>query len=146
MLKTDIDEVMEIERQSFDHPWSRCQLLDKIAEDEAIAVVVEAINIDKVIGYMIYESQNEYIQLSAIAVHPYYRLQGVGSSLLFKLTNDLISLYRRKNLTALVRETNLGAQLFFAANKWKAVKIIKGYNEDNKPEDVYQFVWDPDYL
>jgi ribosomal-protein-alanine N-acetyltransferase len=47
-----------------------------------------------------------------------------------------LSSHRRTRITLEVRETNLPAQLFFRAQGFKGVKVLRGFYEDSG-EDAY---------
>src|SRR5262249_23713338 len=63
------------------------------------------------------------------AVHPSYRRHGVGAQMVAKLISKLSS-HRRTRITLEVRETNLSAQLFFRAQGFKAVRVLRALYED----------------
>jgi ribosomal-protein-alanine N-acetyltransferase len=61
---------------------------------------------------------------------------GVGAQMVAKLISKLSS-HRRTRITLEVRETNLPAQLFFRAQGFKAVRVLRAYYEDSG-EDAFQ--------
>jgi [ribosomal protein S18]-alanine N-acetyltransferase len=69
------------------------------------------------------------------AVHPKYRRRGIGGQMLHKLVSKL-SPDRRNRIMLEVRETNLGAQLFFKAQSFRAVSVLRDFYEDTT-EDAY---------
>jgi ribosomal-protein-alanine N-acetyltransferase len=69
------------------------------------------------------------------AVNSEYRRRGVGTQMIAKLTSKL-SAQRRTRIVLEVRETNLSAQLFFRANNFRAVSVLRNFYEDT-PEDAY---------
>jgi ribosomal-protein-alanine N-acetyltransferase len=86
---------------------------------------------------MIYELTKTRIRVLNFAVAAAYRRQGVGSQMLAKLIGKL-SPQRRTRITLEVRETNLAAQLFFRANQFRAVSVLRNFYDDT-PEDAYLF-------
>ena len=132
MVRGDFREVLEIERQSFDEPWTEsdfvCTLQNKHHIGTAIGMVHETVVVDglmKVDGFMVYVLEPGAIRLINLAVTPGSRRHGVGRELLHCLRGKLSSTPRRKCITAIVCEDNLDAQLWFRACGWDAVKIMR---------------------
>ena len=90
---------------------------------------------DQVAGFMIYELHRSRIHVLNFAVKPIFQRHGVGSQMLAKLIGKL-SPMRRSRIVLEVRETNLGAQLFFRENGFRAISVLHSYYEDT-PEDAY---------
>ncbi len=90
---------------------------------------------EKVVGFMIYELHKAKLHILNFAVHPSCRRGGVGAQMVAKLISKLSS-HRRTRITLEVRETNLAAQLFFRAQGFKAVRVLRGFYEDSG-EDAF---------
>ena len=90
---------------------------------------------EKVVGFMIYELHKSKLHILNFAVHPGCRRVGVGAQMVAKLISKLSS-HRRTRITLAVRETNLGAQLFFRAQGFKAVRVLRSFYEDSG-EDAF---------
>jgi len=89
-------------------------------------------------GYAVFELHNKWLQLINIAVHPEYRYLYVGRTLI----EDLIRrLEGRLRITALVRDSNLGAHLFFQRCGFISVAVLRNHFEDPQ-EDAYEFEFD----
>src|SRR5205823_12333408 len=69
------------------------------------------------------------------AGHPGCRRLGVGAEMVQKLSSKLSS-RRRTRITLEVRETKLGAQLFFSKQSFRAVRVLRNYYEDSG-EDAF---------
>ena len=67
--------------------------------------------------------------------HPSCRRHGVGAQMVAKLISKLSS-HRRTRITLEVRETNLYAQLFFRAQGFRAVRVLRSYYDDSG-EDAF---------
>lgn len=137
MVRRDMPEVLEIESHSFEFPWSEDDFIRCLRQRSSIGYVTEFD--ERVIGYMIYELLKPKLQLLSMAVHKDFRRRGVGGAMLNKLKSKLSPL-RRSRLVTEVRETNLIAQQFFAANEFHAVSIQRNFYEDT-PEDAYVFMY-----
>lgn len=136
-IRRDIFEVLEIEKQGFANPWSEDELLSCLRNRNCIAMVAEIG--EKVVGYMIYELEKTRLNLIKLAVHSGYRRRGVGSDMILKLIGKL-SGHRRPILSVTLRETNLGAQLFFKRLGLKAIRVVKNHFDDSG-EDAYEMCY-----
>src|SRR5262249_52846052 len=90
---------------------------------------------EKVVGFMIYELHKAKLHILNFAVHPTCRRSRVGTQMVAKLISKLSS-HRRTRITLEVRETNLGAQLFFRQQGFRAVRVLRSYYEDSG-EDAF---------
>jgi ribosomal-protein-alanine N-acetyltransferase len=132
MIKGDFRAVLEIERQSFDEPWTENDFVQSLQNKNhrgtAMGMVHETVADDgliKVDGFMVYILEPGAIRLINLAVAPESRRNGVGRALLDRLRGKLAGARRRKCVTAVVRETNLDAHLWFRACGWEAIKVIR---------------------
>ena len=133
MIRRDMPEVLAIERQSFEFPWSEEDFIRCLRQRNCIGMVAE--HEDRVVGFMIYELHKTRIHVLNFAVAQRYQRRGVGSQMVAKLIAKL-SVQRRSRIALEVRETNLAAQLFFRENGFRAVSVLHGYYADT-PEDAY---------
>lgn len=140
MIKRDLPEVLQIERDSFDQPWTDRDFVNSLRSGNTIGIVAEISKPDEVVGFVVYDLHAKHIHLANMAVSPWYRKAGVGRALLAKLKNKL-SRSRRSRIFADVRETNLDAQLFFAACGFKATRVLRGHYETSA-EDAYEFCFE----
>jgi len=133
MIRRDMPEVLAIERESFEFPWSEDDFIRCLRQRNCIGMVAEYD--DRVVGFMIYELTKTRIHVLNFAVATDQRRRGVGSQMGAKLIGKLSS-QRRTRITLEVRETNLAAQLFFRANGFRAVSVLRQFYQDT-PEDAY---------
>lgn len=115
----DLQEILLVERNSFEHPWT-------IQEFNSQEQCFVATNGTAVAGYMAIGSTKHGYQIKSIAVHPQYRRLYVGTSLIEYAKQNMVN---RSRLSSVVRESNLGAQLFLKNNNFRATKILHGYYE-----------------
>lgn len=137
LIRRDMPTVLDIESKSFEFPWSEEEFIRCMRQRNCIGMVAEIG--DQVVGFMIYELHKNRIHLLSFAVHPEYRRQCVGQSMIEKLVMKL-ECQRRNRIMAEVRETNLDAQLFFKSMGFKAESVLRGFYEDT-PEDAYLMVY-----
>jgi ribosomal-protein-alanine N-acetyltransferase len=142
MIRRDMPEVLQAERQSFEHPWTEEDFLQCLRQRNCIGMVAE--QNDRVIGYMIYELHKNRLHVLNFAVAPQARRTGVGTQMVHKLFGKLSS-HRRAKLTLAVRERNLAAQLFFRALDFKATRVMRNYYEDSG-EDAFLMEFRPDEM
>lgn len=133
MIRRDMPEVLQTEQESFEFAWTEEDFLRCLRQRNCIGMVAE--QGEKVVGFMIYELHKAKLHILNFAVHPLCRRGGVGAQMVAKLVSKLSS-HRRTRITLEVRETNLGAQLFFKAQTFKAVRVLRGFYEDTG-EDAY---------
>ena len=133
MIRRDMPEVLEIERQGFEFPWSEDDFVRCLRQRNCIGMVAE--HDERVVGFMIYELHKTRLHVLNFAVAADCRRQGVATQMADKLVGKL-SQQRRVRVTLEVRETNLAAQLFFRSRGFRAVSVLRGYYEDT-PEDAY---------
>jgi ribosomal-protein-alanine N-acetyltransferase len=79
----DLPEVLAIEKVSFPNPWRDSTFLGEI-QNEPISFPFVAVHKTqlRVIGYIVYWKIEDEIQINNIAVHPDFRGQGIGESIL----------------------------------------------------------------
>jgi ribosomal-protein-alanine N-acetyltransferase len=133
MIRRDMPEVLQTEQESFEYSWTEEDFLRCLRQRNCIGMVAE--HGDKVVGFMIYELHKAKLHILNFAVHPGYRRTGVGAQMVHKLISKL-SNHRRTRITLAVRERNLIAQLFFRAQGFRAVRVLRAYYEDSG-EDAF---------
>ena len=133
MIRRDMPEVLQTEQESFEYAWTEEDFLRCLRQRNCIGMVAE--QGEKVIGFMIYELHKAKLHILNFAVHPSCRRSRVGMQMVAKLISKLSS-HRRTRITLEVRETNLGAQLFFRQQGFRAVRVMRCYYEDSG-EDAF---------
>ena len=133
MIRRDMPEVLQTEQESFEFSWTEEDFLRCLRQRNCIGMVAE--QGEKVVGFMIYELHKNKLHILNFAVHPAFRRYGVGAQMVAKLISKLSS-HRRTRITLEVRETNLGAQLFFQKQGFKALRVLRAFYEDSG-EDAY---------
>jgi [ribosomal protein S18]-alanine N-acetyltransferase len=132
----DMPEVLAIETASFKGAWTEENFRRCLDTRTGIGMVAE--QDETVVGFMIYERDKTRLHILNLAVHPQRRRQKAGAALVKKLTSKLST--RRTQIILNVRETNLGAQLFFRQQGFRAVNLLPGHYEDTG-EDAYLMTW-----
>ena len=133
MIRRDMPEVLQTEQDSFEYSWTEEDFLRCLRQRNCIGMVAE--QGEKVVGFMIYELHKSKLHILNFAVHPSFRRQAIGGQMVSKLVSKLSS-HRRTRITLEVRETNLAAQLFYRAQGFRAVRVLRSYYEDSG-EDAF---------
>ena len=142
MIRRDMPEVLAIEGQGFEFPWSEDDFIRCLRQRNCIGMVAE--RDERIVGFMIYELHKNRLHILNFAVHEEFRRAGVGSQMAVKLIGKL-SPQRRSRILLEVRETNLAAQLFFREIGFRAISLLRDFYDDTT-EDAYlmEFHYDAD--
>jgi len=135
MIRRDFPEVLDIESESFEFPWSEDDFIRCLRQRNCIGMVAE--HDERVVGFMVYELHAHRLHVLNFGVAAACRRRGVGRQMLAKLFSKL-SLQRRTKILLEVRESNVPAQLFFRAENFRAVSVLRDFYEDTT-EDAYLF-------
>lgn len=124
MFETDIPEVLKIENMSFSTPWSEASFLNEIHKPSSLTKV--AVLGDKIIGYICANRIIDECHILNLAVHPYFRRQGIAKTLVEEVQNELkenkcIYIYLE------VRTSNFGARKFYEYLGFRVIGIRKNY-------------------
>lgn len=134
MVRRDIHDVIAIEQESFECPWTEEEFIQRLRQRNCIGMVAE--HESTVVGFMIYEVPKSRIRLMHIATAETYRRQGIGAQMVAKLVGKL-GPQRRTRITLEVPETNLAAQLFFRQQGFLATSVLRDFYEEME-EDAYR--------
>lgn len=135
MIRSDLDCVMAIEKDVFDHHWSREEFLIALRQANCVGMVAERNG--EVVGYMVYELHKNRIELLNIAVRPRSQRLGVGAALVERLKSKLDPQKRRKIVCEL-RERNVDGQLFFRDAGFRCVSILHSWYAVEEESTAYR--------
>ncbi len=131
MIRRDMDEVLEIERENNEESWSEKDYIRCLRQRNCIGMVAEFD--DTVVGAMIYELHKKQIHVLRFNVALKHHGKTVGVQLVNKLKGKLSS-ERRQKIVAEVPESNLEG-LQFAKSQGFTGKLIPDWFEG---EDAIQ--------
>lgn len=134
MIRRDMPRVLAIENASFEFPWNENQFVRCMRQRNSIGMVAEERD-GLVIGFFLIELHKGRVHLLNMAVLPECRRHGIGTAMVEKLKGKL-SYSGRSRIMLEVRETNMAGQMFFKANGFKAISILKEFFDDAN-EDAY---------
>ncbi|WP_243300492.1 ribosomal protein S18-alanine N-acetyltransferase [Bacillus litorisediminis] len=138
MTLADLDDIMEIEHQSFTLPWKRDAFVRELTSNPYARYWVVEVN-GKVIGYSGVWIVMDEAHITNIAVLPDYRGHGFGKQLLIK-TMQLAKSYNAKVVTLEVRVSNIVAQNLYRSLGFQPGGIRKGYYTDNNEDGLIMWV------
>lgn len=133
MIRRDLPEVLDIEAECFEFPWSEAQFIDCLRQRNCIGMVVT--EGDKVIAFVIYELHKRRLVLLTVAVAWSHQGRGIGRMIVERLFHKL-STARRASITTVVRESNLGALNFFKAHGFLAECLLPGHYDDTDDDAI----------
>lgn len=133
MIRRDLVEVLDIEHEAFEFPWSEDDFIRCLRQRNCIGMVAEMA--ESVVAFMIYELHRSRLHVVNLAVRRSHRRLGVGTLLLDRLAAKLAP-DRRDRILLEVRERNLPAQLFFRSLGYRAIAVLKDFYQDST-EDAY---------
>lgn len=133
MIRRMLPDVLLLEKSCFEFAWTEEDFLSILRQRHCTGMVAQHRN--KVVGYMVYKLEREKLRVLNFAVCPSIRRAGVGTQMVSKLIGKL-SQQCRRHIVLHVRETNLGAQLFFQSLGFLATGVLRDHYEDSA-EDAY---------
>lgn len=139
MCRRHLASVQAIERASFEFPWDETDFIAHLQQRNAIALVAR--REPQVVGFVTVELRRRYVELTNLAVDPIYRRQGIGELLVARAKGLLCG--RRQSVVAIVRESNLAAQLFFRDTGFRCVDILRDWWNEPCAEDAYRMRFEP---
>lgn len=128
MIRRDLPEVVAIEEDSFEFPWSEGDFARLLGGGTIIGLIAEGEQ-GRVVGYCVYDLQKTAIELRNLAVDASARRRGVGRQLVDKLKSKL-NPARRRQLYCLIQDHNLVGQLFLARQGFVADGVLRGHFDD----------------
>ena len=124
MIRRDLSNMLRIERQCFESPWTGDDFIRCLRLNHCIGMVAE--HGYQMAGFMLYELHRNRLNLVNFAVAKRYQRRGVGTAMMRKLDMK-IHPSGRNSITTCVSEFNLGAQLFFKSQGFEAVSVLHEY-------------------
>lgn len=135
MIRSDMDEVVAIERDVFEYPWLYEDFEKCLRQRNCIGMVAE--HREEVVGFFIYELHLKQVRILNIAVRRDKWRQGIGRAIIEKLISKM-RVGGRIAISLEIRDRNLAAQQFFRAMGFKATGIMRNFYQDTD-EDAYAF-------
>ena len=128
MVLEDLDEVLEIERASFQTPWSRGAFRYELTQNRVARSIIVRVG-RQLVGYLCLWEIGHEIHVTNLAVHPSFRRRGTARALLRHVLDGA-----RRNGVELVflevRPTNVEALTLYESLDFRVIGRRKGYYFD----------------
>jgi ribosomal-protein-alanine N-acetyltransferase len=131
---SDVDAMMQIEKNSFSSPWSLRFFLEELRAPCAQSLLADAGN--QIVGYIIYWLLPGEIDIHNIAVDQAHRRQGIGR-LLLQSVIDRARLLGCGRITLEVRKSNEVAQRLYQSLGFVGRGVRKGYYSDDGEDALF---------
>lgn len=140
MIRRDMPEVLTIEAQSFEaDTWTEEDFMRCLRQRNCIGNIAE--HGEDVHGYTIRELGKHAVRVVNLAVNPKCRRRGVGRAMIDAIKKRL-SAGKHNRIIAEIAESNLEAQLFFRAQGFRCIGVVRGGCPSNAgAEDAYRMVY-----
>jgi ribosomal-protein-alanine N-acetyltransferase len=99
----------------------------------------------KVVGFIMWETEKEWLHLIYLAVDVRFRRRGIGSQLIRAL-EETRAYQKRRQVLLEVRERNVPAQFFFQAKKYRATSVERNYFDDTSESAYHMSYHESDSL
>jgi ribosomal-protein-alanine N-acetyltransferase len=127
MREEDLPVVRSIENASFPNPWSENTFRGEIQNTLISEPLVAVHRPDgRVIGYVVYWRVRDDVQINNIAVHPDFRGQGIGETIM----KHVLGRVRREGASFVsleVRASNVAALTLYRKLGFDLLGVRKGY-------------------
>ncbi|MBX5483910.1 MAG: ribosomal protein S18-alanine N-acetyltransferase [Myxococcaceae bacterium] len=143
MHPRDLDEVLELQRRAFAHPWSPELFKREMTHDWSTILLAEDVGPDgrpRILGFLIYWLVHDELHILNLATDPAHRRRGVARALLEKTLADGRA-HRCSMATLEVRRSNEPALALYRAFSFRAVGVRPNYYVD-EGEDAIVMVAD----
>lgn len=134
MRFSDLDEVLEIEKESFSMPWSR-GMFERELENKEYSYFLVARSGDGVVGYLGFWLVMDEAHIVNVAIRSDYRRKHIASILIAYALN-LADKLGAERATLEVRVTNIPAQNLYKKFGFQMIAIRENFYSDTG-EDAY---------
>nr|WP_099157753.1 ribosomal protein S18-alanine N-acetyltransferase [Virgibacillus ndiopensis] len=138
MEATDIDNVYEVEKASFETPWTKDIFYQELIENQFANYFVMELD-NQLIGYAGLWVVIDDAQITNIAVMPIYRGKKLGEKLFLYTMQQAIRL-GANHLSLEVRTSNIVAQRMYRKFGLVPGGIRKNYYTDNQEDAIVMWV------
>ena len=132
MTREHVSQVARLEEICFSDPWSEKSVASELENELSLWLV--ALEGDTLAGYVGSQTVLGETDMMNVAVHPDFRRQGVGESLILSLVEELKALDSH-SLTLEVRASNAPARSLYEKLGFSQVGLRKNYYR-NPREDA----------
>jgi [ribosomal protein S18]-alanine N-acetyltransferase len=138
MTEEDLDQVLEVEVNSFATPWSREAFFNELTKNQFARYLVVEVD-QKVVGYCGVWIIVDEAHITNIALLPEYRGLKLGEALLSRII-DLVRNMGALKVTLEVRVSNARAQALYRKFGFEDGALRKQYYTDNMEDALVMWV------
>ena len=134
MVPADLDEIMLVERQAFQDPWSRRMYLTDLTQNNLATYLVlrsEQAGLPGILAYGGFWLLGEDAHIATIATHPAWRGCCMGQWLLVALL-DAANARQATGATLEVRASNVAAQRLYEKLGFEVAGLRRRYYRDGE--------------
>jgi ribosomal-protein-alanine N-acetyltransferase len=140
MVPADLDEIMLVERQAFQDPWSRRMYLTDLTQNNLATYLVlrsgrlrrsEQAGLPRILAYGGFWLLGEDAHIATIATHPAWRGCGMGQWLLIALLEAADARHATR-ATLEVRVSNMAAQRLYEKLGFEIAGVRRCYYRDGE--------------
>ena len=143
MRLEDLDEVMEIERLAFKHPWSAELFRRELEHDwSTILLCVEPLTSaaggkasERIVGFLIYWLVHDEVHVLNVAVAPEQRRKGIARDLMAETERRAVA-SSASLLTLEVRRSNIAALELYKSFDYRPVGVRPNYYVDEGEDAI----------
>ena len=140
MTRAHVSQVARLEALCFSDPWSESSVASELENELSLWLV--ALEGDTLAGYVGSQTVMGETDMMNVAVHPDFRRQGVGKSLILALVEELKA-RDSHSLTLEVRASNAPAQALYEKLGFSQVGLRKNYYRNPKEDAcILQKKWE----
>lgn len=133
MRQDDLDDVLRIERASFEQPYSR-EIIEQELKIPAAQVWV-VLHRGKIVAYIDFWVVKDEMELVSIAVSPRYKRKGVGDFMMHRMCR-FADQHRARFIYLDVRQSNSAAQGLYEKFGFQKVGLRRRYYTDNREDAI----------
>lgn len=133
----DIDDIYDVEINSFSDPWSKESFKDELKNNVANYLVGCIDN--RVVGYVGAWFILDEAHITNVAVKPEFRRQGIANKLIIEFIN-LAKINNIESITLEVRASNIAAQTLYKTFGFIEQGIRKRYYADNNEDAIIMWL------
>ncbi len=134
MIESDLEKVMDIEKESYTYFWKNRERFSEYAEQQRGFTL--HLN-DQVIGYLLIDIYEDVVMIIKMSIACKYRRAGYGRFIV-EWVRELTSQRRATRIILHVRESNRGAIQFYERMGFKIFNKIEGYYQRTGQETALE--------
>ncbi len=137
----DIEEILDIETQSFSSPWTKAMFRQELdLEWSKVFLVKKSVGrLKEIVGYICFWLIIDEVHILNLATHPDCRRNGIATSLINSCLKSSI-LAGAKDITLEVRKSNLPAISLYRQFGFEVKGIRARYYSDNREDAIIMWL------